>query len=121
MVPRARASARVAAVRRRLRHPSVVALGARLTTTSARPALCALAGVGALLLPVVVVPRATHTGWSSIAREIGTVSLWQLGVLAAVWLAGLYVHTFVSTGALPGLTHRRAMALNFSGSTVSHL
>jgi len=62
-----------------------------------------------------------HTSWASIANGLGRISPLQLGVLVTVWLAGLYVHSFVTTGALPGLTHRRAMALNFSGSAVSHL
>ena len=92
-----------------------------MTTIRSRQVLCALGGIAALLLPVLVVPRATHTGWSAIAHQFATISLWQVAALGGVWLAGLYMHSFVSTGALPGLTHRRAMALNFSGSTVSHL
>jgi uncharacterized protein (TIRG00374 family) len=92
-----------------------------VTSARLRSAVTALGGVAVLALPLVVVPHATHTGWATIREQLAAVSVTQLTVLAAVWLAGLYVHSFVATGALTGLTHRRAMALNFSGSTVSHL
>jgi uncharacterized membrane protein YbhN (UPF0104 family) len=92
-----------------------------MTPSWSRRALGALVGVAALLLPLVIVPRVAHTSWGAVAGDLTHLALWQVAALAAVWLAGLYVHTFVSTGALPGLTHRRAMALNFSGSAVSHL
>jgi len=92
-----------------------------MTMIRSRQGLLALGGLGALLLPVLVVPRTTHTGWSTIAGQVTSIPVAQLAALGAVWLVGLYVHSFVSTGALPGLSHRRAMAMNFSGSTVSHL
>ena len=38
-----------------------------------------------------------------------------------LWLAGLCVHTPSLTAALPGLSHRRALLLNLSGSFVSNL
>jgi len=78
-------------------------------------------GVVALLLPLVLVPLITGSSWQEIFGVLGDLTAAQVGVLGLVWLAGMFVHTYVSTGALPGLTHRKALVLNFSGSTVSHL
>lgn len=80
-----------------------------------------LGGVLALALPFVVLPLTTHTSWTEIKSQFANITVTWLVVLGVVWFAGLVVHTFVSTAALPGLGHRRAMVLNFSGSTVSHL
>ncbi|GAA2371764.1 lysylphosphatidylglycerol synthase transmembrane domain-containing protein [Dactylosporangium salmoneum] len=41
--------------------------------------------------------------------------------LGVVWLLGLVVHTSVLTASLPGLSHRRALTLNLSGSAVSNV
>jgi uncharacterized membrane protein YbhN (UPF0104 family) len=78
-------------------------------------------GVLALCLPMVLVPITTHTSWSTIWAQFAQLSVLEFALLGAVWLTGLFVHSYVSTGALPGLGHRRAMVLNLSGSTVSHL
>ncbi len=87
----------------------------------ARTALTLLGGVVALALPLVLVPLTTHTAWSTVGARFQQLTLVQLGLLGAIWFGGLFVHTYVTTGALPGLSHRRALVLNFSGSTVSHL
>ncbi|WP_432989185.1 lysylphosphatidylglycerol synthase domain-containing protein [Dactylosporangium sp. CA-233914] len=50
-----------------------------------------------------------HLGWR-----------WPIG-LGVVWLLGLVVHTSVLTASLPGLSHRRALTLNLSGSAVSNV
>jgi hypothetical protein len=42
-------------------------------------------------------------------------------LLTVVWLAGLWVQTPALTAAMPGLTHRRALLLNLTGSFVSNL
>jgi uncharacterized membrane protein YbhN (UPF0104 family) len=54
-------------------------------------------------------PLITHLGWR-----------WPV-FLGAVWLLGLCVHTWVLTASLPGLSHRRALTLNLSGSAVSNV
>ena len=89
--------------------------------TRTRTALTVIGGVLALALPIVLVPVITHSGWSTVRDRLAQLTLMQVALLGAVWMAGLFVHTYVSTSALPGLTHRKAMVLNFSGSTVSHL
>ncbi|QIM23155.1 hypothetical protein G7075_14540 [Phycicoccus sp. HDW14] len=45
----------------------------------------------------------------------------QLALLGVIWLTGLWVHTPSLTAALPGLSHRRALLLNLTGSFVSNL
>jgi putative heme transporter len=94
------------------------------TATSRRGRLRRL---GLLLAAVLIVVWAgRHLGeagaswtaaWTSI-REVGR--RWLL-LLGAVWLLGLWVHTFVLDASLPGLTHLRALTLNLSGSAVSNL
>jgi uncharacterized membrane protein YbhN (UPF0104 family) len=82
----------------------------------------------ALLLAAValVVWSAMHlsalgASWSQAWRMIAHLGWrWPL-LLGAVWLLGLVVHTFVLTASLPGLTHRRALTLNLSGSAVSNV
>lgn len=83
------------------------------------PALASLA-VAALLLGVGL-PHVTGVGWRAVTQQVEALTLWQLGLLLVVWLLGLYAHTFLATAALPDLTHRRALALNLSGSAVSNL
>jgi uncharacterized membrane protein YbhN (UPF0104 family) len=41
--------------------------------------------------------------------------------LVGVWMAGLWLHTIVLRHSLPGLSRRRAFALNLGGSSVSNI
>ena len=75
----------------------------------------------AIGLLAVVFPAATGASWSVVYDRLLTLSVWQIALLAVVWFSGLYAHTYVITGALPRLTHRQALMLNFSGSAVSNL
>jgi uncharacterized membrane protein YbhN (UPF0104 family) len=82
----------------------------------------------ALLLAAValVVWSAMHlsalgASWSQAWRMIAHLGWrWPL-FLGVVWLLGLVVHTAVLTASLPGLSHRRALTLNLSGSAVSNV
>ncbi len=76
--------------------------------------------IGATLV-VVVLPRVTGTTWTDIAGNVEDLTLVQLGVLTGLWFLGLYAHTFVLTGALPGLSHRQALTLNMTGSAVANV
>jgi uncharacterized membrane protein YbhN (UPF0104 family) len=67
------------------------------------------------------VPAMTGAPWSGIGDALRTVTTAQLVALTSVWLAGLFAHTFVMKAALPRLTHRQALTLNFGGSAVSNL
>jgi uncharacterized protein (TIRG00374 family) len=45
----------------------------------------------------------------------------ESAVLVALWAAGLLVYSFVLTSALPGLSRRRALTLNLTGSAVANV
>jgi uncharacterized protein (TIRG00374 family) len=82
-----------------------------------------LAGAAALAVAglVQVLPRATGAAWSGIGSVLSGVRPVELVLLTAVWAAGLLAYSFVLTGALPGLTRRRALTLNLTGSAVSNV
>jgi putative heme transporter len=64
---------------------------------------------------------AVGASWSAAWHLIANLPwLWLVG-LAVVWLLGLCVHTVVLTASMPGLSHRRALTLNLSGSAVSNV
>jgi uncharacterized membrane protein YbhN (UPF0104 family) len=80
--------------------------------------------VSAALLVVAIgyaLPRLLGTTLTSVLSSLGTVSVAQIGLIAAIWSAGIFVHSFVLTGALPGLTRVRALMLNMTGSAVSNV
>lgn len=69
----------------------------------------------------LALPRVTGAQWDDIAHALTSLSSAQLVLLTIVWLAGLWAHTPALTAALPGLSHRRALLLNLTGSFVSNL
>ncbi|HYN65427.1 MAG TPA: lysylphosphatidylglycerol synthase domain-containing protein [Ornithinibacter sp.] len=81
----------------------------------------ALAGGAAAALVALALPHATGARWHDIGAALSRPTASQLAVLGALWFAGLCVHTPSLTAALPGLSHRRALLLNLSGSFVSNL
>lgn len=95
-----------------------VAGTARAPWVGVRSLLSALGG-GLLLL--VVVPLVAGAPWPAVGHALGAVPVVVLLALAALWLAGLVAHTITLTAALPGLTHRRALALSLTGSAVSNV
>ncbi len=80
-----------------------------------------LSAGGATTLVAIMLPRIAGEGWAAIWHTFTGVGLAGLALLAVVWLLGLWVHTPALTAALPGLTHRRALELNLTGSFVSNL
>jgi hypothetical protein len=78
------------------------------------------AGLAATLLALAL-PRVAGTSVHEVAAALGTLSGRRLGELALLWFAGIFVHSFVLTGSLPGLTRRRALMLNLTGSAVSNV
>lgn len=90
---------------------------------SARSRVVRLAGAAVLAVAGVVwvLPRATGAAWSGIGSLLAAVRPVQLAFLTAVWAAGLLAYSFVLTGALPGLSRRRALTLNLTGSAVSNV
>jgi uncharacterized membrane protein YbhN (UPF0104 family) len=91
--------------------PTAMRRGAKLLASGALAT-----GILALALP-----RVAGAQWSQIAAALGGLGLAQLALLTVVWLAGLWAQTPALAAALPGLSHRRALLLNLTGSFVSNL
>lgn len=91
--------------------------GTRLRTTGK-----ALAAVGLAVAALWwLLPRTSGVSWSAVVHLIGGIAPHRLAGLAALWACGLLVHSFVLTGALPGLSRRRALTLSLTGSAVSNV
>jgi uncharacterized protein (TIRG00374 family) len=78
-----------------------------------------------MLLAVVVLgwvlPSLIGTTVGSVLSSLRPVSPLTLVGLTLIWMAGIYVHSFVLTGALPGLKRRQALTLNLTGSAVANV
>lgn len=79
----------------------------------------AVAAVSAGL--VAVLPRLLNTTWREVWALLVVVPAGWLLALAVVWLAGLLAHTLVLSASMPGLSARRALALNLAGSSVANV
>lgn len=77
-------------------------------------------GLAAAML-VWGLPYFAKTSWSEVFSVLGTVRPASALLYVALVLAGLYCYTFVMVGAMPGLSHGRALVLNLCGSSVSNL
>ena len=75
----------------------------------------------AVVVVALAMPAVTATTWADILGTLSGVNPLALCGLTAMWLAGLVAQTPSLTAALPGLSHRRALALNLAGSCVSNL
>jgi len=78
------------------------------------------AAIIAVLLAIVY-PHVTHTPWRDMLHQLHTLSIAELGLLTAVWFAGIYAQSFVITASLPALTTRQALTMNLAGSAVSNV
>lgn len=81
----------------------------------------ALVLTGAVVVLAAQGVRRLGPSWSSVLGLLRGLSLGWLALLSAIWLLGLVAHTLVLTASLPGLTHRRALTLNLTGSAVSNV
>jgi uncharacterized protein (TIRG00374 family) len=75
----------------------------------------------AVVLLAFFLPHELGIGWRDLTRQIEAIPFWDVMCLVGVWAAGLWLHTIVLRRALPGLSHRRAFALNLGGSSVSNV
>ncbi len=66
-------------------------------------------------------PYFAKTTWGEVLAVLGTVHPAKAVLFTGIVLAGLYCYTFVMTGAMPGLSHPRALIMNLCGSSVSNL
>ena len=73
------------------------------------------------MLVVVALPKVAGAPWADIRTALQVPTPTQLALLAALWAVGLVVHSRVLTAALPGLTVRRALTLNLTGSALSNV
>ena len=86
-----------------------------------RAAKLLVSGALATGIVALALPRVAGAEWDDIAHALASLSAAHLVLLTLVWLAGLWAHTPALTAALPGLSHRRALLLNLTGSFVSNL
>ncbi|WP_109473158.1 lysylphosphatidylglycerol synthase transmembrane domain-containing protein [Ornithinimicrobium cavernae] len=75
----------------------------------------------ATLLLIFVLPRVADSSWPDILRQMALVGGWVAVLMVVLKLIGLYSYTFTLTGSLPGLSHRRALLVNASGSMISNI
>jgi len=76
-----------------------------------------LAGVGL----ITALPRVLGTSWDPVRAVLGILSARDIALLTGLWLVGLLSYSAVLTSSLPGLSTRRAMLLNLSGSAVANI
>lgn len=80
--------------------------------------------VGSLALAVALLiwglPRIAGVGWAEIAEPLGRLPVPALVLLGALQLCALLAFTFTITGALPGISHGRALVVNLAGSLVAN-
>jgi uncharacterized membrane protein YbhN (UPF0104 family) len=92
----------------------------RTTGRTRRTITSVLAGALTIAL-IALLPRAVGTSWATVGVLLGRLSLPALMLLAAVWIAGLWSHSFVLAASLPGLTKRRGLTLSLTGSAVANV
>ncbi len=81
---------------------------------------CAVLTGGAAAL-VATVPRLTGSTWAAVRGQLAGIGAGTAFALAGLWLAGLVVYTVAMTSSMPGLSHKRALALNLAGSGAANL
>ena len=83
-----------------------------------RRVLLLLGGLGAVAF---VVPGVAGVAWSAVAAVLGSLPGRTVVGLVVLWGCGLAAHTITLTGALPRLSHRRALTLSLTGSAVANV
>ena len=99
-------------------HPGTEPLRSVRRTRVARARFGVSLGVGAALTALAL-PTIAGVTWGQVAPAAARVSVAWLAGLAALWFVGLVAHTITLTGAMPRLTHRRALMLSLTGSAVA--
>jgi uncharacterized membrane protein YbhN (UPF0104 family) len=108
-----------------LHAPSVGVAGGRAPSRASfrgRHALRMLLSLAlAVALLAVVLPRLVGTTSHEVVTALKLVTAPDAVVLTLLWALGLFVYSFVLTGALSGLRRGQAMTLNLTGSAVSNV
>jgi uncharacterized membrane protein YbhN (UPF0104 family) len=66
-------------------------------------------------------PHLVGTTMKDVVTALKLVTKPDAAVLVLLWALGLWVYSYVLTGSLAGLSRRRAMTLNLTGSAVSNV
>jgi uncharacterized membrane protein YbhN (UPF0104 family) len=74
----------------------------------------------AVVLLVWGLPKVAGVGWTEILEPLKGLPVGGLVLLAALQLSALLAFTFTITGALPGITHTKALTVNLAGSLVAN-
>jgi uncharacterized membrane protein YbhN (UPF0104 family) len=69
---------------------------------------------------VIRLPRLSGSTWTDMAYRLGQINTGTALAIAGLWLGGLVTYTIAMTSSMPGLSHRRALALNLAGSSASN-
>lgn len=75
--------------------------------------------VGVLMWSVL--PRLAGASWGVVLETLRAVPFAWIGGLAIIWIVGLALNSLVLTGAMPGLTMRRALTLSLTGSAIANV
>jgi uncharacterized membrane protein YbhN (UPF0104 family) len=67
------------------------------------------------------VPKISGSSWKEVTNNIDHIGIGTAVLILGLWIAGLAVYTIAMVASMPGLTHRRAMALNLAGSSAANL
>ncbi len=67
------------------------------------------------------IPRLTGAGYGEVWDRLRSLSVLELGLLAAVWAAGIVSYAFALRTCLRGLTVLQGVVINTAGSAVSNL
>jgi putative heme transporter len=81
------------------------------------------ASIGFIALGIDIVfrlPRLSGSTWTDMEHRIGQIGTGTVLAIGALWIGGLVTYTFAMTSSMPGLTHRRALALNLAGSSAAN-
>ena len=68
-----------------------------------------------------VLPKVVGVPWADVMSALARPTTSQVAWLTLLWAAGLCVHARVLTAALPGLSVRRALTLNLTGSAIANV
>jgi uncharacterized membrane protein YbhN (UPF0104 family) len=69
----------------------------------------------------LVLPKLSGVAWRDVYHVLTILTWRQIVLLTVIWFGGLYAYSFVLTAGLPGLSRRRALTLNLTGSAVSNV
>jgi len=98
-----------------------VSAGTRRRRPMATAARMVISVAIVVALFVWLLPRVVGAGYEEVFNEMRALPAGELVLLAAVWLASLWIYAFALRACLRDLTHPQAQVLNLTGSAVSNV